>query len=294
MPTLGEMDIEVDLLKDSYDTPNKVMLTATFNGKNQEQVPLDLASLPPALEFSGALLSCKPRDCSGEIDVMASAIQAYLPPGTTLQLGTSKVTADATKSAKGPVTLTPAPKDALLSKVCSTTKTTLGTMPATLTFPDKTTATTTFTLDSELVRTKLITMLEGVKKGPVKFAWETTGAARGRAAVIMASSYCNVAGPADATLKDVHVVVFEEDKATRSSTCNYRFDDGTTGSANITMHDQLVTAYDRTTGKVIATKVFDAKKDCNVEVTTKNRNFTDQSAYPSFTTVAAWAASIAR
>lgn len=299
IPASGEKDVEVDLSKGSYDTGSKVMLTATYRDKNKEVLPLDLAaSVPPALEVMsyGGYVSCKPRECSGSIDVMASSAKLFLPAGSTFQLGTSKVTANASGAAQGPVTLTPAPKDVLLSKVCtlSSDKATLGTMPASLTFPDKTTSTSKFELTTETLTKQLIAALEGAKKGPVPFAWESSGATTGKpAAVVMRRTYCHAGGPADATVKDVRVVVFGEDKP-RSGTCNYVFTDGTRGTANLTMHDELATAYERTTGKVLGTKLFVAKKYCDPEVTSKTKSLKGQDEYADYKAIAAWATTLAR
>jgi hypothetical protein len=107
------------------------------------------------------------------------------------------------------------------------------------------------------------------------------------------SAYCYAGGPADATVKDVRVVLFGEDKP-RSGTCNYVFTDGTSGAANLTMHDELATAYDRTTGKVLGTKLFEAKKSCDPEVTSKTKALKGQDAYADSKAIATWGATLAK
>lgn len=297
MPASGEKDIEVDLSKGHYDTPAKVMLTASYNDKNQEVVPLDLAtSVPPALETSSnGYISCAPRECTGSIDVMTAKADVHLPAGSIFEVGSTKLTADASGKAQGPIPIAPAVKDLPLSKVCAHDASTLATWPVKVTFPDKTTAATTFQYTTEVPRTKLVSALEGVKKGPVLFPWESGAAAKGKpAAIYLSTASCYAGGAADATMKDVRVVVFGESKSTRTDTCAYAFNDGTKGSAKITLHDTQATAYDRATGRVVGTKLFEAKKSCDYEVTTKTKNLSDQDTWADSKPIAAWGATLAR
>jgi len=297
MPSSGEMDVDVDLSKGDSQTPKKVMLTATWHDKNQEQVPLDLATaLPPALDVNpfGGWVSCPPRDCLGHIDFAGSSADLTVPPWTTLEIGSSKLTADAQGKIQGPVTFSPASKDLSLVKICDD-KSAIGTVPVTMTFADKAKATGSLSMTYDGLRDGLLKTLEGVKKGPVLFGFEKGGAVRGKPGVIVhKSTFCYAGGASDATLKDLRVVVFTEDKSKREDECNYAFDDGTHGTADITMHDQLATAYDRATGRVLGTKMFMATKDCDREVTSKTKNLKDQAAWPDGKAVAAWAATLAR
>jgi hypothetical protein len=298
MPASGEKDFDVDLSKGNYDTPKKVMLTASYHDKNEEHVPLDLtAALPPSLgvNSAGGYISCPPRDCLGNVDVLTSSVKMTAPAGSTLQVGSTKLTADAQGKLEGPVTFAPAPKDVPLSKLCGES-TTLTTLPVTMTFSDKATSSESLKLTVEDLRTKVLELTEGVKKGPVAFAWEKGGAAKHKVGVIIehARSSCSAGGASDAHLEDLRVVVFTEAKGTRADKCKYAFNDGTSGTANITMHDQTATAYDRATGKVLGTKAFEAKKSCDYSLTTKTKHLEDQDAWPDSKAITAWGATLAR
>ena len=113
-------------------------------------------------------------------------------------------------------------------------------------------------------------------------------------AIVHGGSICHPGGPSDAKLEDLRVIVFTEEKGKHEDKCNYDFNDGTHGTADITMHDQQATAYDRTTGTVMGTKVFEAKKSCDPSFTTKDKNLEDQNAWPDAKAIAAWGATLAR
>jgi hypothetical protein len=297
MPASGEKDFDVDMSKGSFDTPKKIMLTATYHDKNEEKVPLDVAaSVPPALAVNsfGGFISCPPRECLGNVDVLTSSVNITVPAGSTLQIGSTKLTADAQGKIEGPVAFAPAPKDVALAKLCDANST-LTTLPVSMTFSDKATSSASLNLTMEDLRSKVLELTKGVKKGPVAFPWEKGAAAKHKPGVIIQhTSSCSAGGASDAHLEDLRVVVFTEEKGTRADKCKYAFNDGTSATANITMHDQAATAYDRATGKVLGTKAFEAKKSCDYSLTTKTKNLTDQDAWPDSKAVAAWGATLAR
>ena len=295
MPASGEKDFEVDMMKASGDTPKKVVLTAEL-GKNKEEVVLDVAtSIPPVLEVSSAgYLSCTPRDCSGSINVVTGQAELYVAAGTVVEIGSTSLTADKFGKAAGAVNITPSMKDVSLAKVCAKDKAILGSVPVAVTLPDKTKLTTKFDITSETVSSHLDKAMDVVKKGTaVTFPWEKPGAAKGKTSIHLTASTCRLAS-GDAKLGDIHVVVFSEDTQTRPGECSYTSDKGTHATAKITMHDEKATAYDRTTGKNLGTKFFEAPKKCDADVYGSAGNLSAQDVYVSETAIAAWGATLVR
>jgi len=297
VPASGETEFEVDLGKGRGDTPKKVMVNAEL-GKNHEIVPLDLEKdLPPALDISAnGYVSCKPRDCAGNFNFITGQAELYLPAGTVATVGSSKITSDSTGKAFGPITLTTPVKDIPLSKLCAKDKTSFGSTPVSITFPDKTTLTGKLDVTSETITAGLNKVLGPVMKGTaVTFPWEKGAPAKGKIAIRTTLDSCQFAGAPDGKIGDIRVyVIGAGDQKTRTGECSYTSDKGTHATAKITMHDESATAYDRTTGKTLGTKAFEASKACDANVYGTAGFLSEQDRYVSEATMLAWGATLAR
>lgn len=306
VPYSGEVDLEFPM--PSGDGPKTVIVTGK-KGPRKNQVIVDLSGkgMPAKLtvDANHGTVSCQPRNCSGTIALVPSSnVFLQTEPGAVFQVGTDKLTAgpDGTlKGALSSVQLSPTLDKQPLDKIClgltwDQPKRTIVTVPVTVTFPDKTVASTSAELDVELVEKSLSTSLAEITKGPVLFPWEKPGvAAKGkRAAVFVYNNDCYDAGAAGATVGDLDVVAVAEN-STRTGECTYT-SKSSTATGKMTMYDLNATVYDRITGKKLATKLFPAPKDCRDTFTARagttiapeSTSFVDKEG------VAKWAATFAR
>jgi hypothetical protein len=294
IPFNGETDIEVATI--GAATQKKIFLKGVLGPKENRIVVDPAASLPPAVlvAFNG-LIECVARDCDGVLEIApAGSLRLRAPAGTIVEVGSDKLTVGASGNIDSPVNITPAVKDQLLSKLC-TDKVTFGSSTLSLTFPDKKKATTKFDLTTEHATPRIIKMLEGVSKGPVLFPWEKGAAVRGKGgALYLPGSGCVPGGATDATLADVRVVVLSELRPPRTGECSYTSDSGSKGTAKLLMHDKLVTVYDRGTGRKLGTKLFEAPKFCDPNVTAKRGDLPDQDEFPSQPAIVTFGATFAR
>jgi hypothetical protein len=292
----GETDAELET--SGQTTDKKVYLRGRI-GPAENQIVVDpAASMPPTVKVSvNRYIECVARECSGSIDVApAGHLTLKAPAGTLVNIGSDKLTVGANGNIDAPVNLTPALKDEPLSKVFAKDVVTFGSSTLTLTFPDKTTTSAKFDLTTEGAPAILAAIFKNVATGPALFPWEKGAGAKGKPVALYSWGRGYVGGAADATLAELHVIVLADDQQQRKAPCSYiNKNTGQKASANLTMHDLLATAHERTTGKKLGTKVFTASSLCDWEVTGKSgASLSDQDSYPDPVVVAHWGASLAR
>jgi hypothetical protein len=290
----GQADIELDT---SGQNDQKVHLKAQL-GPKENQIVLDPAtSMPPTVKVSpNRSIACFGRDCSGSVDVVPwGHIQLKAPAGTLVEVGSDKLTVGADGSLDSLFNFTPALKDQLLSKVLAKDSVTFGSSSVSLTFPDKAKTSSKFDLTTEGAAGIFAIMFKDAARGPLLFPWEKGVAPKGKPVAVFCRGLCYLGGAADATLADLRVIVLTEDKQLRKAPCSYVMNNGQKATANLTMHDELATAYERATGKKLGTKVFTAPNQCSWEVTAKvGASLSDQDSHPDGAPIARWGATLAK
>lgn len=291
-----EADVELETQAGQND--KKVYLKGQIGPATNLVVVDPAATMPPTVKVGfNKYIECVAKECSGTIDVVpAGHVVVRAPAGTLVEIGTDKLTVGASGSVDAAWTSTPAAKDLPLAKLFARTPSTFGSANLTLTFPDKVKVSTRFDLTTDGADTTLLTLFKNVAKGPVVFPWEKGAPPKGKPVAVFCRGLCFLGGATDATLAELRVVALAEDKATRKTTCSYtNKSTGKAATANLTMHDQLATAYERATGKVLGTKVFEASNRCDWEVTAKAGAALDnQDSHPDGAAIAQWAATFAR
>lgn len=304
----GETDMEVDLSATTSEKGSRILFVKAQRGRREASVMLDLeTALPPTVSVaSSGDISCIGRKCDGNILIADSRVKGHFPPATTVQVGSAKLVANAAGDVDAPVSfgLRTAPKDILLSKLCTSTSTSFGSTDLTLTFPDGAKAVSPVDLTTERVWSELAPRFAA--GGPALFPWEKPGAipaSKRRAAILYAQSRCVAGGSADATLGDVGVFVVSTPAArTRADVCVYQLNVKATGAsrgvatAKLTLHDEQATAYDRVSGRKLGTRAFQAAHYCtsNVSLSSASENIPDQDAYVDDKAVVGWAATLGR
>jgi hypothetical protein len=292
----GQGDAELETNAQTSD--KKVYLKGRIGPAENRVVVDPAATIPPTVKLlSNTYIQCVARECTGSIEVAPTGhIELTAPAGTLVEVGSAKLTVGADGRLDAPVDLAPALKDQPLSKVFASEAVTFGSSTLTLTFPDKVKTSAKFDLTTERAREALLSLFKNAAKGPVLFPWEKGAGARGKQASVYCSGLCFPGGAADATLADVRVIVLSEEKGQRKAPCSYvNRTTGQKATANLTMHDQLATAYERTTGKKLGTKVFDAPNRCDWEVKGKSgTGLSDQDSHPDPAPIAQWGATLAK
>lgn len=304
----GETDMEVDLSATTSEKGSRILFVKAQRGRREASVMLDLeTALPPTVSVSSSGdISCIGRKCDGSILVADSHLKGHFPPATAVQVGSTKLVANAAGDVDAPLTFGPRaqPKDLLLSKLCTSTSSSFGSTDLTVTFPDGAKSASPIDLTTERVWAELGPRFAA--GGAALFPWEKPGAApasRRRAAILYAKSHCVAAGAADATLGDVGVFVVSTPAArTRSDTCVYQLNLKSTGAsrgvatAKLTLHDEQATAYERVSGRKLGTRAFQAAHYCtsNVSLSSASESIPDQDAYVDDKAIVAWGATFAR
>lgn len=303
----GEQDIEVDLGGKNADKQPKQVCLRARKGLLQTSLDLRLDSaggVPPKLELAGSgSYSITEPKAFGDIKLLPPSATLVAAAKTTLEVGTSKLTADEHGYASGPVTLTLSPgvNELPLTSICSETPSAIGSTSVTVTFPNAVKATGSMALTTEAVAHSLYEVFANMKQATL-FPWEKPGASapkKSRRAVLYPTrSSCFVRGPATAKLSDVHLVVVTKSAPERTGTCEYLLVDKEsnerTGGASgkLTFHDKLATAYDRFTGKEVATQLIKAEKKCDPKFSDVGSTIPGQDSYADDKTVIAWAGSL--
>lgn len=305
----GETDMEVDLEGANASKKDKVVIFEVSAGSHVATAKVDLAAsgLPPKVDVNDTgAIACVARKCEGTLTVApAGRLELDVESGTVAEVGSESFTSQGGKI-DSPVTIatTPPLKELPLSTLCAKEPRPLGSTTLTLTFPDKVKVSGTIELSSERVAKPLKSALEAIDKGPVLFQWESAGhatipAAR-RTALYVATVACSAAGPSNATLADVAVVVVSASE-TRHDTCTYHLTEKSSGSSrgtstgNLTLYDENATAYNRVTGAKLGSRLFKAAKLCSSDIDLSGTTaIPEQYAFVDAPAVAAWARSLAR
>lgn len=278
VPAGGETDIEVKI---PYDAKTKKLTIKGRKGSRKEgEVMVDFEKeLPPKLsvnDYGG--LSCEPRKCTGTINLVpdASFFMLDAVPGTQIEIGSDKFTVPTGSDGHitGPlksIALNPPLQKWALMDVCTGKREdgrVIASAPVTVTFPDGVKVTTTASFKREIIQRDLTAKLGEVSKGPVLFPWEKAGtpATGKRAAVYLGGGVCFDAGHTGATIADLDVIATSQVQE-RVVECKDRLTGSTTGNTynvtfKLTMKDAQAAAYDRITGKVLGTKLFQAPRAC--------------------------------
>jgi hypothetical protein len=274
------------------------------------QTSLDLSldaagGLPPKLELAGSgNYSITEPKAYGNIKLLPTPNATLMAAAnTTLEVGTSKLTADANGYVSDPITLalSPGVNELSLLSICSETPSPIGSTNVTITFPNGVKATGAMALTTEAIARSLYDVFKNLKQATL-FAWEKPGAAapkKSRRAVLYPTpSTCYVRGPTTAKLSDVQLVVVTESGPARTGTCEYTLvekeSQETTGSASgkLTYHDKLATAYDRFTGKEVAKQLIKAEKKCDPKFSDVGSTIPGQDSYADDKAVIAWAGTL--
>jgi hypothetical protein len=217
-------------------------------------------------------------------------------PGTVVEVGTTKVTADAAGHVDADVDL-PSLKTQPLKVLCGQSDTSLGASTLTLTFADKTKITAPIAILPKLTSAGIGAWAQAAEKGPLLFPWEKGAANKGHGGIYAMAAGCF--SDSDAKLGDLSVIVIAQGFS-RDDTCEYALADSNNkdrGSATgkLTLHDDHATAWDRASGKSVATRTFKAEHHCNPDFKVeRDRKIPDQDAYASPTAIEQWASSLAR
>ncbi len=290
--------VDVELETQAGQTDKKIYLKGRIGPATNAVVVDPAASMPPAVKIAfNKHIDCVAKDCTGSIDVVPSGhLSLTAPPGTLVEIGGDKLTVGSDGHLDAPWSSSPATKDQTLAKLFARDAVTFGSSNLALTFPDKKKLSTRFELTTDGAAAALTPLLLGVAKGPVLFPWEKSAPAKGKAVALYCRGACYVGGAPDGTLADLRVVALSEEKALRKITCSYtNRSTGKAATANLTMHDQLATAYERATGRKLGAKSFQASSHCDGEVSAKlGASLGDQHSAPDGATIAQWAASFAR
>jgi hypothetical protein len=83
---------------------------------------------------------------------------------------------------------------------------------------------------------------------------------------------------------------------TRDDKCSYILTNGGTAEGELALYDNRATVYDRITGRSLATKLFNAPKNCSesISVRGESRTTSRQSSSVNNDDIAKWAATFAR
>jgi len=293
-------EVDIELETQSGQNEKKIYLKGQIGPATNTIIVDPAASMPPTVKVSlNKYVECIAKDCSGTITVVpAGHISLRAPAGTAVEIGTSKLTVGANGGLEANFDTVPALKDQPLSKLLNTKDpATFGSSAPTLTLPDKAKTSSKFDLTTEGAQNAIEALLKTSANGPVLFPWEKTPpAGKGRAVAMFCSSFCTIGGDTSAPLADLRVVALGVEKGTRKSTCSYTNKvTGKPATANLTSHDETVTAYDRATGKKLGVRAFAGSNTCSWEVTAKSgASLSDQDAYLDGSAVTAWAAALAR
>lgn len=297
----GETDLEIDLGGENADK-EKVVHLEVKAGPRTGKLTVDLAKagLPSKVAVDSAgNVQCVGKRCRGSLQFFPGKLSLETDAGVVAELGSDKLTADESGKIDGAVTVatTPPLKNLPLAKLCAKEAESLGSTTLTLSWSDGSKVSADIALSSDRFIDPLRTAMRIVDTVPLKFSWESDGFAvpkKRRAALYVSYTTCAAAGPADATLADVGIVVTGETED-REDTCRYQLIDKktnvATGTADgkLTMHDVKAAAYDRLTGKVLGTRKFTAPKVCAEEFHYVSGSIQDQSSWVEDATIAKWA-----
>lgn len=284
---------------------SKVVTVTSKKGLRRGSKTIDLGAggRGSRIELTKGGIMCLPAGCKGRLDVApAPKITLEAAAGTTVDVGGEKLTVPASGTLSSPLKLAGAPslEKHSLDKICTggtASPTAVTSTTLTVTLPGKPAMTTKVDIDTALLEQSLSFALADVKKGPVVFPWEKPGEpAKGkRAAVYTDGSACYDSGAAGATVADLDVIAVATVE-TREDECVYRLTTGGTASGALTLYDKRATAYDRTTGRVLGTKLFTAPKNCNEAITVRGGSTTTtrQTSSVANDVVAQWAATFAK
>ena len=293
----GEKDIEVDL---NSNYTKKLMLRAKIGPREATyDLPINATSAVPAtvaIDDKGKI-ECGVKTCKGTLSVAPIGhVTMTTEPGTVVEVGSTKLTADASGKVDAAVDL-PSMKTQPLKTLCSLSDTSLGASTLTLTFADKTTVTTPIAITSKLTSASLGAWAQAAEKGPLLFPWEKGAANKGSGAIYAMSVACFTTSTGK--LDDLSVIVLAKD-VTRDDTCKYALSDSNdkdrgTATGNLTLHDDDATAYDRASGKSLGKRTFKAEHHCRSDFTVKrDEKIPDQDAFANPVPIEQWGASLAR
>jgi len=302
LPYNGETTIEVKV----PPGPAKVVTITIKKGIRRGSATIDLAAgaTGSTLKVEKGAITCLPTGCRGRIDIApASKISLEAPAGTTIEVEGEKLTVPASGALVSPLKLaiSPSIEKQPLDKICAgraPSSTIFTSTTLTLTMPGKPPMTAKADLDLALAQQGLSLALLEVKKGAVVFPWEKPGeAAKGRrAAVYTDGAHCYNAGTTGATVADLEVIVVS-DVDIREDQCVYILrNGGGTVTGALTLYDRKASAYDRVTGRTLATKLFNAPKRCVSEITVKGGSTltSRQTSFVGNDVIVTWAATFAK
>jgi hypothetical protein len=301
IPYFGSFDIDVKVPA----TEPKIVTLTNKKGLRRGSTTIDLGAgaAGSTLRVEKGVITCLPTGCKGRIDIApASKIALEAPAGTTVDVGGEKLTVPASGSLASPLALVLSPPidKQPLEKVCTgsnASSTVLTSTTVTVTLPGKSPMTATAALDFALAEQGLSLALVEVKKGAVVFPWEKPGeAAKGkRAAVYADGAYCYDAGTPGATVADLDIVAVGTVE-TRDDKCTYVLTNGGRAEGALALYDVRATAYDRITGRTLATKLFNAPKNCTESISVRQgaSSTSRQTAFVDKDLIGKWAATFAK